>query len=470
MTIQQLSQAAAEGRRSCEELTKACLRAIAANDQTGRNLNTVAEIDPDALFHARAIDEEIRKNGCRSILHGVPVLVKDNIDVKNLHTTAGSLALSDLTARQDAPLIRKLREAGALILGKTNLSEFAYFMSTSGMPSGCSSLNGQVINAHDPSYDCSGSSSGSAVAVSAGFIPYAIGTETDGSLMSPAAANSIVSLKPTVGLVSRAGIFPISHVQDTAGPMCVCTEDIAAVLSVIAGRDENDPATYVCQTADYMAALSTDCRGLRAGILINEKDERSSDVLEKAGKILEEAGAEVFGIEMEKIELDELVPMTYEFRQGADRYLACHQSSCRSLKDIVEFNRAHADRCLVYGQDLLEKAMETSGQLKESEYLSQRLSLEEESRRLLDQAMKKYGIDVIISAGENPVGNLAPVSGYPCMSLPARSTDDENYKPLNFYMIAGPWREDVLIKTAYTLEKALRVSCTPSWTEDIFGL
>ncbi|MCR5229872.1 MAG: hypothetical protein K6D03_07070 [Solobacterium sp.] len=460
MTIQELLQKK-DGTFSCEELTKACLKAIAENDQAGKKLNAVSEIDPDALFYARAIDEEIRTSGRKSVMHGIPVLVKDNIDVKNLHNTAGSLALQDLIPSKDAPVVRKLREAGALILGKTNLSEFAYFMSMGDMPSGYSSLRGQVVNAHNPSYDCSGSSSGSAVAVSAGFVPCALGTETDGSLMSPAAANSIVSLKPTVGLVSRTGIIPISGFQDTAGPMAVCTEDIAAMLSVIAGKDGDDPATYACRTGDYLAALSSDCRGLRAGILINEKDERSGSVLDRAESILKEAGASVCRIEMETVELDELVPMTYEFRQGIDRYLASHQSACRNLEDIVSFNRAHADRCLVYGQDLLEKALATSGRMNEAEYLERRLFLEDESRRLLNEAMEKYGIDVIVSAGENPVGNLAPVSGYPCMSLPALSTDDAHYRPINYYMISGPWCEDILIRTAYTLEKALNVSCAP---------
>lgn len=466
MTIRELSAGIRDGKWTSEQLTERCLCAIAADNKAGRHLNAVCEIDPSALFYAQACDEEIRKNGLRSLLHGVPVLIKDNIDVKNLHTTAGSLALADHIAFEDAPAVKKLREAGAVILGKTCLSEFAYFMSTENMPNGFSSLGGQVLNAHDPSYDCSGSSSGSAVAVSANFVPYAIGTETDGSLMSPAAANSIVSIKPTVGLVSRHGIIPISHVQDTAGPMCTCVEDAAAVLSVMAGVDENDPATYTCKTRDYMSALTQDCEGLRIGILINPADELSVSVLDMAKEILQAHHAEVCDIEMEPLELDELQCMIHEFAQGINLYLSAHRCACRTLGDIVAFNRAHADECLKYGQDLLEKSLAAGGRLNEPEYIAERIRLDHQAKTILNQTMKKYQIDVILSAGKRPVGNLAPISGYPCLSLPARSTDDTSYRPLNFHMTALPYREDLLLRTAYTLEKELSTDCRPSWLKE----
>lgn len=470
MTIRELSEGIGKGLWTCEDLTLFCLDAIIANDKTGKRLNTVSEIDPDAMFYARAIDEDIRKNGLKSPLHGIPVLIKDNIDVRGLHTSAGSYALHDLIADKDAPLVKKLRDAGALILGKTNLSEFAYFMSTSGMPNGYSSMGGQVVNAFDPSYDCSGSSSGSAVAVSAGFVPFAIGSETDGSLMSPAAANSIASIKPTVGLVSRSGILPISHVQDTAGPMARNVEDLALVLNAIAGYDENDAATHHCVIRDYSAALSTDCSKLKIGILANPADELSHFALEKAETILREAGAEVMHIEMETVELDEMEVMIHEFRHGVDLYLSAHRCACRSLADVVAFNLAHRERCLAYGQDLLEKALSVSGRLYEPEYLEKRMKLQKQAHSLLEGTLKKHGLDVILSAGRRPVGNLAPVTGAPCLSLPYQDVSEDSYRPLNYHMMASMYREDALIQTAYTLQQALKPVCVPSFVKEFMDM
>jgi len=470
MNIEEMSHCIASGRFTCTDLTKACLKVISENDKAGRNLNTVSELNKDALFEARAIDADIQKSGLKSPLHGIPVLIKDNIDVRNMHTCAGSYALHDLIAKEDAPLIKRLREAGALILGKTNLSEFAYFMSTQNMPNGYSSMGGQVLNAHDPSRDCSGSSSGSAVAVSARFVPYAIGTETDGSLMSPAAANSIVSIKPTVGLISRSGILPISHIQDTAGPMGTCVTDIAYVLSALAGYDENDPATYNCIIRDYAHALDEGVQNLHIGILANPKDDHSSAALESAKTILCKTGAEVTDVEMETVELDELDAMIYEFRNGVDLYLSSHECACRDLKDIVAFNNANAQRCLAYGQDLLEKALLTGGRLTEQAYITKRMELDEQAHILLEGAMKQYGVDLILSAGSRPVGNLAPVSGNPCLSMPARSTDDEHYRPLNYYMMTSAYREDLLIRTAKVLEDSLSTFCAPSWAKDPVNL
>lgn len=470
MKIKELSAGILAGDWTSVQLVEAALKRIAENDQDGKALNTVAEINPNALFEARAMDEEIREHGLRSVLHGVPVLLKDNIDVRHMHTTAGSFALQDLVAEEDAYVAKRLREAGAVILGKANLSEFAYFMSRQGMPSGYSSLSGQVGHAYVPGRNPSGSSSGSAVAVSARFVPYAIGTETDGSLMSPGIANAIVALKPTIGLVSRSGILPISHIQDTAGPMGTCVTDIAYVLSALAGYDENDPATYNCIIRDYAHALDEGVQNLHIGILANPKDDHSSAALESAKTILCKTGAEVTDVEMETVELDELDAMIYEFRNGVDLYLSSHECACRDLKDIVAFNNANAQRCLAYGQDLLEKALLTGGRLTEQAYITKRMELDEQAHILLEGAMKQYGVDLILSAGSRPVGNLAPVSGNPCLSMPARSTDDEHYRPLNYYMMTSAYREDLLIRTAKVLEDSLSTFCAPSWAKDPVNL
>lgn len=465
MRIRDLSKAIEDGKCTCTELTEECLKRIAANDREGRKLMAVTEINPDAVFEARRIDMEIRENGLKSPIHGVPVLLKDNIDIKGMHTTAGSLALNDLIAEEDAYITKKLREAGALILGKTNLSEFAYFMSTDHMPSGFSSRGGQVVHPYVPGLDPSGSSSGSAVAAAAEFVPYTIGTETDGSLMSPSMANAIVSIKPTVGLVSRSGILPISHIQDTAGPMCTGVEDAAEVLQVIAGRDENDAATAVCRPDHYRDALTIDGSGLRIGIYRKDIREEDEKALRRAEKILREAGVEVISVDMENIMLDEMECLKHEFKYGINRYLSEHNSSCRNLADIIAFNKAHPEPCLVHGQDLLEASEACSGQLTEPEYLLKRMELTAESRRLLEGTLEAYGVHCLISAGEHPQGNLAPVSGNPCMTIPAVSQNGEDYHPVSYYLTAGPFQEAVLLHTAYILEQALRVKCRPAWLE-----
>ena len=468
MSLAEISEKLKKREISSCQLTAECLAEIAENDQDGRRLNTVSEINANALFEARRADQEIQNNQIRSILHGIPVLVKDNIDVKGMHTTAGSYALNDLIAERDAFLVRRLKEAGAVILGKANLSEFAYFMSRQGMPSGYSSQSGQVVHAYAPGFDPSGSSSGSAVAVSARFVPFAVGTETDGSLMSPSIANAIVSIKPTVGLVSRDGILPISHVQDTAGPMASCVTDAAAILSAIAGRDENDPAAWNCRTGDYTGALKTDCGGMRIGLFDNGTEERDRKALKKAKKILEQAGAEVIELTMEETLVSETDALIHEFKQGVNLYLASHNSSCRNLTDIIRFNRAHAQRCLKHGQDLLIRCNAESGTLKESAYLRKRLELEKESHRLLDGTLERYGLDCLMTAGCRVRTNLAPVSGNPCMTIPAAEPDETDYHPLSYYLMSGAYREDILIHVSYALEQALQLFCRPSWAKNLF--
>ncbi len=466
MTIEELSKGIEEGKWTCRQLTLKCLAAIAAEDGDGRKLNSVAQINADALAEADAIDAEIRKSGRRSPLHGVPVLLKDNIDVRNMHTTASSYALHDLIADEDAAVTKRLKEAGALILGKTNLSEFAYFMSRQDMPSGYGSMNGQVVHPYVPGVDPSGSSSGSAVAVAARFVPFAIGTETDGSLMSPAIANAIVSIKPTVGLVSRSGILPISHIQDTAGPMCTSVTDAALVLQAIAGPDEQDAATKTQEIGDYVSALNTDLAGLRIGIYDKDCTDREKEALERARTILRDAGAEVTDVTMDELYLDETEALMHEFRYGLDLYLSRHGSACRSLADIIAFNREHADRCLVHGQDLLESSQEKSGQLSESAYIRKRIELGRDSEKGLQGVLKEHGLDCLLSCGSRPKSNFAPISGSPCMCLPAWLSDTEDWQPGSFYLMADRWREDVLIHAGYVIEQKLPAECCPDWAEE----
>ena len=469
MKIQELSQGILEGKWTSAELTKQALYAIAENDQIGRNLNTMAEINGDAMFIARAMDEEIRNNGLKSPIHGIPIVLKDNIDVKGMHNTAGSYALNDLYCDKDSFIAHKLREAGAVIIGKTNLSEFAYWMSTDGMPSGYSSRNGQVNHAYQPGFDVSGSSSGSAVAVSARFVPLSIGTETDGSIMYPAIANAITAIKPTVGLVSRDGILPISHVQDTAGPMANNVNDVAILLSVLAGRDENDAATYNIQIKDYVGALGKDIRGKRAGLVTFRNVKMNDDcraAYERLKQILADEGCEPVEIEYETGELDDYPLLNYEFKNDLERYLASHNCRNKLLSEIIQFNNEHAERCLRYGQSLLESSDAVSGQLKEADYLKQRIDLDRQAHEMIDDVMEKNEVDVLIYACELPVTNLSAISGAPTMTIPAVSQSGQPFSPISYYFMAKAYQEDVLIQFANVIEKKLAVKCTPEWVEE----
>lgn len=466
MTLKDISFRLRNGDLTSADLVLASMKAISDNDRNGKGLNCVAELNPDALFEAAFADSELSSGKNRGMLHGIPVLLKDNIDVRGMHTTAGSLALTDLIAERDAFIVTKLREAGAVILGKANLSEFAYWMSRDGMPSGYSSRGGQVVHAYAPGFDPSGSSSGSAVAVSAGYCAYTIGTETDGSLMSPAAANAVVSIKPTVGLVSRSGILPLSPIQDTAGPMCTCVEDAAAVLSAIAGCDPDDSATLRSRPTDYMQCLTGDLSGMRVGILITDAGEAYRSETEEAERILQRAGAETVNIAAEKLLLREDVALTYEFRQAVDLYLSVHKSRIRNLDDIVRFNTEHAYTCLRYGQGLLVDSAATSGTLTEPEYLNSRISLFRESTGLLYSLLDDNRVNCLLGVGPGPISNLSPVSGCPCMSLPAREPVEQDFHPASYYLMSGAFREDILLSIAYVLEKGRSLTCRPSWVKE----
>ncbi|MBR2544884.1 MAG: hypothetical protein IKE93_01825 [Erysipelotrichaceae bacterium] len=463
MNIIEKSTLIRQGKLGSTELCEDSLGRIAANDQDGLKLNSVSEINPNWYFEARALDGNPDKAEVKSPLYGIPVLLKDNIDVKGLHTTAGSFALSDLIADKDSFLAGKLKEAGAVILGKTNLSEFAYWMSEEGMPSGYSSLSGQVVHPYNPEYDPSGSSSGSAVAVAAGFVDVSIGTETDGSLMSPAISNSIVSIKPTVGLVSRSGILPISNIQDTAGPMARNVTDCAALLQVIAGKDPDDPATWNCHTDDYLSYLKNDLKGKRIGVFTAKELKCDEEYLRKLKEIIVTAQGECVDIYYENTYFDEMIPLTYEFKNGINSYLAQHNSSCRSLDDIIGFNNRHAERCLKHGQSLLIASNNTSGFLKEKEYLKKRAELREQAYTHLDKVIDDNHLDCLVTVCGHAPTNLAAISGNCSMVLPARKPDEEKYDPLSFYMLGKAYKEGELINLAYVLEQALKIDARPSW-------
>jgi len=506
-TIAELGEALAAGRTSAAKLVRAYLARIAAYDRTGPALNAVREINPAAQAIAAARDADLGA-GRRRALEGIPILVKDNIATADAqHTTAGSLALEGARANRDATVVTLLRQAGAVILGKTNLTELANMMSF-GMPSGYSSLGGQVRNAYAPDLDArgiplvqpGGSSAGSGVAVAAGFAAAAIGTETDGSLLSPASQSGVVTVKPTVGLISRAGIIPISHSQDTAGPMTRTVRDAAILLNVLAAPDPLDPATASMQRpADYTQALDADgLRGARIGVP-SDPDDPANDafygglsparaaLMRQVIAVLEDRGATIVrasiptegwiggaGTDMPILNRNPESPLlhqverrpivlVYELKRDLDAYLRdwATETPVRSLADIIAFNDAHPERTLRFGQDLLRAAEATRGDLTEPEYAVARANDLRSARDLgLDAYMDRHRLDAILFPGWTPQGSRLPAkAGYPSVQVPAGFITDDGPAPTPPYPYGATftgraWSEPTLLRIAYAFEQA----------------
>lgn len=462
-SIRELQELMRTGAATSKQITISYIKRIMAIDQDGPKLNAVAELNPDAIFWAEAMDRERADGKCRGPLHGIPILIKDNISTGDkMRTTAGSVALADNLAREDAPAVRALRGAGAVILGKTNLTEFANYIATT-FPDGYSSRGGQVLNPYDPSFLVSGSSAGSASAAAASLCAAALGTETAGSITCPALFNSICGLKPTVGLVSRSGIIPICG-QDTAGPMGRTVEDCAILLSgMITGEDPKDPATIGLGERvkeDYAAGLGEAGPHLRVGINpvlceVEPFPEDSMKLFEKALNTLREAGATLIETPIEYTGLAEGMlgeaTMLYEFRSAMDNYLSRYATGqCRSLADVIEFNKEHRDVALKYGQDLLELAQYgTSGRLLEADYWKMKLEAIETAQASIDHMLDKYSLDAIVSPGYS---NLPPITGYPVISVPAGYSASGIPVGISFYSSA--YQERAILGAAYQFEKA----------------
>jgi amidase len=502
-SIGDLQEALAAGRTTAVDLVRAYTARIEAYDRSGPRLNAVREINPDALAIAEKLDA--RKSEKRRPLEGIPVLIKDNIATGDAqHTTAGSLALADAQAQRDATVVELLRQAGAVILGKTNLTEFANILALD-MPSGYSSLGGQVKNPYAPQLGRNGvpvvqpggSSSGSAVAVSAGFAAAAIGTETSGSLLSPANQNGVVTVKPTVGLISRAGIIPIAHSQDTAGPMTRTVRDAAILLNVLARRDPRDDATKgLRRPADYTSVLATDgLRGARIGVPSDPSDPandvyyaplspRAAAVMRDVLAALEKAGATLVraniptpgwiggpGTEAAILNLNpespgryapSRLPMIYlyELKNDLNEYLRNWATTTKmhSMADIIAFNAAHADRALRFGQDIFLASEATQGGLDAIEYIAARRMDIRASRTLgIDAYMDAHKLDAILFPGRSGAP-IAAKAGYPSVLVPAgmvsgagRETPDY---PFGATFTGRAWSEPVLLRFAYAFEQA----------------
>jgi amidase len=479
MTLAALQDGMKTGKFSAHALAEKYLERIGDIDTSGPALNTVIELNHDALAIADSLDAERQSKGPRGPLHGIPVLIKDNIGTADhMMTTAGSLALLGFTPAKDSGVARRLRESGALILGKTNLSEWANFRS-SHSSSGWSGRGGQTHNPY--AYDRSpcGSSSGSGAAVSASLCAVAVGSETDGSIVCPSSANGIVGIKPTVGLVTRAGIIPISHSQDTAGPMGRTVADAAALLGALAGADLDDSATKAPgrkAAADYTKFLDrAGLRGARIGVVHKSYDfsESVASVLRSALDAMKHEGAVLVDpveiASLGKFDDSEMDVMLYEFKHDLNAYLgsAGPNVPVRSLKEVIAFNEEYADKELAYfGQDLFVKA-EKKGPLTDKAYLdalakNHRLTRAEG----IDAVMEKYRLDALVAPTAGPswlidlvdgdhdtggTSSLAAVAGYPNINVPAGFVFG---MPVGISFFGRAWSEPTLIKIAYAFEQA----------------
>jgi amidase len=510
-SLSDVQQALSDGRTTSTALTGAYLARIEAYDRAGPSLDSVREVNPDALAIAASFGGKTPTKS--QPLAGIPILIKDNIaTADNQHTTAGSLALEGARAKQDSTVAKRLRAAGAVILGKANLTEFANFIAID-MPSGYSSLGGQVKNAYVPQLNGQniplvspgGSSAGSAVAVAAGLCAAAIGTETSGSLLNPAAQNGLVTVKPTVGLISRAGIVPIAHSQDTAGPLTRTVRDAAILLNVLAARDPADPATRPLQRpADYTAGLDKDgLKGARIGVPSDPADPandyygklspRSAQVMNEVIDTLRAAGAEIVrasiptigwiggpGTAMavlnrnpeSKTKYDPAyrpIVFVYEMKHDLNAYLRewATDTPIRTMADVIAFNEAHANRALRFGHDLFLAAEATRGDLSELEYKSARaMDIRSAGTLGLDAYMDAHKLDAVLFPGSAGAA-IAAKPGYPSVQVPAGFTsgvagaETPDY-PFGATFTGRAWSEATLLRLAYAYEQASQARRPPA--------
>jgi amidase len=479
VSVADLQKRMSAGETSARRLAEAYLARIAALDRSGPALRSVIETNPEALAIADALDAERKANGPRGPLHGIPVLVKDNVDTADrMTTTAGSLALEGSIPPRDSHVAARLREAGAVILGKANLSEWANFRSSRSV-SGWSARGGQCVNPYALDRNPCGSSSGSGVAVSANLVPVAVGTETDGSIVCPSTNCGIVGVKPTVGLVSRAGIVPISSTQDTAGPMARTVADAAVLLEALAGADPRDPATSraPANRAEYAKALDPDgLRGARIGVARNMAgfhpdtdrlfDEAVAEMKSRGAEVVDPADVP----NIKELGDPELEVMLYEFKAGLNEYLASlGKAPIKTLAEAIAFNDRNSDREMpFFGQEIFLKAEEkgplTTPAYREALAKCRRLSRAEG----LDAVLDKNRLDALVAPTGAPAwvidpvsgdhfvgGNSTPaaVAGYPTLTVPMGFVFG---LPVGLSFIGRAWSEATLLRLAFAFEQATR--------------
>ncbi len=489
VTIEQLQQKMKKGELTSLAITNLYLKRIAEIDKAGPQLNSVIELNPDAAAIAASMDAERRAGTMRGPMHGIPILLKDNIDTGDkMMTTAGSLALEGNRATKDAFIVQQLRKAGVVILGKVNLSEFANFRS-SRSTSGWSSRGGQTRCPYILNRNPSGSSAGSGTAVAANLCAAAIGTETDGSIVSPASVNSLVGIKPTVGLVSRSGIIPISATQDTAGPMARTVKDAAFLLAAITGVDGEDAVTKKSAgkaPADYTTGLNTNgLKGKRIGIEKAGKKGNPdvTNLYKKNIDLLKAQGAILVEIELSKLvnplgdaEYDVLL---YEFKDGLNKYLASANASVKSLNEVIAYNKLNEATAMPYfKQDILETSQQKGG-LSTKAY-KDALAKSLGARKIIDDMLALQKLDAIVGITNGPAvcidlvngdyGNgfsyfsPAAMAGYPHITVPMGLV---HHLPVGLSFFAGAYKELQPIQIAYAFEQASKARVAPTFREGI---
>ena len=484
-TVTELQEKMTAGKYTSEQITALYLKRIEAVDKNGPKLNAVIEVNPDAVSIAKAMDAERKSGKVRGPLHGIPVLIKDNIDTADkMMTTAGSLALVGNIASKDAFIVKKMRDAGAVLLGKTNLSEWANFRSTKSC-SGWSSRGGQTKNPYIIDHNPCGSSAGSGVAVAANLCAVAVGTETDGSITCPASVNGVVGIKPTVGLLSRSGIIPISHTQDTAGPLARTVRDAAILLGAMTGIDNDDAVTKESDgkvQEDYTKFLNAD--GLKGKIIGVEKKKYENQYLnklqEQALNIMKQQGAIIVEIEyLDKINANgdaESEVMKYEFKSGINKYLSTANSAMKTLKDLIEFNKTNEDKTMpTFKQELFISSEEKAG-LDAKAYTNVFNKSNSGTKKIIDTVMQQNKLDAITGLTMGPACSIdtiygdrwgdvfltgpAAMSGYPHISVPCGMAYE---LPVGISFFSGAYKEGDLISIGYSYEQASKHRKVPDF-------
>ncbi|WP_026764615.1 amidase [Sediminibacterium salmoneum] len=490
ITIAELQQGLQSGKYSSVKLAELYLTRISEIDQGRHDLKSVIEVNPEALLLAEQMDKERKQGKLRGPLHGIPIMIKDNIDTADkMHTTAGSIALADHIAAKDAFVVAQLRKAGALIIGKTNLSEWANFRSTRSS-SGWSSRGGQTRNPYVINRSPCGSSSGSAVAVSANLCAVAVGTETDGSVIAPASFCGIVGIKPTVGLVSRSGIIPISATQDTAGPMTRTVADAALLLNAMVGVDPADSVTLNAKdkiAKDYTSFLDKNAlKGKRIGVeqsFLKGRQEEVVALYQKTIDQLKQLGATIVPVELVKetgpLGEAEFQVLLYEFKDGLNKYLSGVKKGVKSMSELIEFNKKNAEVAMRYFKQELVEMSNAKGDLKSSEYL-QAVAKSTSARAIIDRTLKTNQLDAIVGTSYGPAHCIdwvngdddpgfyfcppAAMAGYPHITVPM---GDIHGLPVGLSFIASAFEEGKIIGLAYAYEQASKQRKVPHFKRSI---
>lgn len=491
-TIDDLSNAMARGSLTCAEITSMYLARIDAIDRQGPTLRSIIETNPQAMEIAATLDDERRAGRVRGPLHAIPIIVKDNIDTADrMNTTAGSLALEGHRAAHDAFIVKRLRDAGAVVIAKANLSEWANFRSTRSS-SGWSARGGQCANPYAIDRSPCGSSSGSGAAASANLAAAAIGTETDGSVVCPSSTCGIVGIKPTIGLASRTGIIPISHTQDTAGPMARNVRDAAILLGALAWVDDADPATRGSAgrvSRDYTRFLDANgLEGARIGVFRSAFgfDPNVDSVIEDALGAMADAGAIIIdpveSSALSEVGDPEFEVLLYEFKDGLNRYLeqAKAPSGVRTLEDLIRFNEQNRDREMpFFAQEIFEMA-QAKGPLTDKAYRDALARCGRLSRTEgIDRMMREHSLDAIVAPTNGPAWRIdlacgdhygggsstpAAVAGYPNITVPAGFVHD---LPIGISFFGRAWSEGALLRIAYAFEQCTHARRPPQFKQSL---